>query len=776
VALAILTLASAETIHAAPVPTDPAGGFWLLDVAWDQAANLPQAPTRADATELVCLLQAAVRMEPDLAEAWHLQYDLLNGLGRPTEAAQALGKYVALAGDDEPAYLAYASAQVAQGQTAEHRLSACNTWLARKDLPAPVASFLHRTVAEILLNRLQNEQALPHAQMAVRAFPYDLNAQRLLLDLSGQKGPVADLLVALWAVRRNPADTGAIVQVASLADAMGLHNEASTWYAAARQLAGKIGLNDTDLSLRIAGHWLDAGQPDKAAAAIIPLTSKPRATAEAWLLLSNAYEMMGKPEEARQAAGEALKVFWPETSVAPTTTAPTTSASLPVAASTGPASQPVSLTTRVQADWIRLMYLDEPGTVMDTAQAAVQSDADPLWGRRTLGWSLLRANQADKAIEVFSPAAEIDPWSALGLAEALHQRGDKQAADRALQALQRLGPTGPAWWMARRWSKASGVPLPMPQAAQVGQAQTLLAGFNKTLLRLPMEPNQFLEVKVQMDDPPAIGEPWFGRVQLTNISDQPIYCGPDGALMPNVLLSAMVYNPATRDIGQRLLLSLYRRMVLAPRESITLYRPLDTGPLRQALRDPYHDVTVVFAAILDPIRTPEGTWQAGPTGLIAEPVTAHRPPTSLRSGEELLRLARTGTQAEKIEIARQIACITVGVENRTSAQTQPAVPSSAVLTQAFAALLQDSDPTVVAHSLAQADHVALTDALAKAASPQVGSDPWLTRLLAIRLFAHKQGSKFVRALGGLATGDPDVLVRQLTGAYHAAFQAGKKGS
>ena len=554
-----------------------------------------------------------------------------------------------------------------------------------------------------------------------------------------------------------------------------MYNEGSIWYAAARETVEKLGQDTTDLLLRTAGHWLDAAQPDKAVSAMIALTGRPRAPAEAWLLLSSAYEMLNKPDEARRAAAEAIKVFSPATTTRAATAATLPATASAAAATTAPASQPVPLEARIQADWISLMYLDEVGSSLQDARTAFETNTDPLWARRTYGWALLRAKQADQAIRVFKPAVEIDPWSALGLAQALYDRGDKQAASDALRSLQRLSPTGPAWWAARRWSKEVGLALPTPEASQVGEAQTLLAGFNKALLRLPLEPGRFLEVKVEMDAPPAAGEPWFGRIHLTNIGDQPIYCGPDGALMPNVLLSAMVYDPAARDIGQRLLLSLYRQMVLAPKQTITLYRPLDTGPLREVLRDPYRDISVAFIAILDPVRTEGGAWQPGPDGLVAEPVIIARPAGAPAGAEDLLRLARSGSQDQKIGVARQIACITVGLAGRAPAQTQPAAPPAAVLTQAFTALLQDGDPIVAAHALAQADHIPLSDALAQAAAPQVGNSNWLDKLMAIRLFAHKQGAKFVRALGGLAAGDPDTLVRQLAAAYHAAFQgtAGK---
>ena len=422
------------------------------------------------------------------------------------------------------------------------------------------------------------------------------------------------------------------------------------------------------------------------------------------------------------------------------------------------------------------MYLGEAPGVSDDARGLFEVYPDQVWARRTYGWALLKAGQADKAVEVLTPAAPLDAWSALGLAEAQFERGDKQPAADNLRLVQRLAPTGAVWRAARHWAGQVGLALPGPDESQVRQAKALLAEFNKALLRLPMHPGEFLQLKVTMDGPPTAGEPWFGRIELTNIGDQPIYCGSDGLLMPNVLLAAMVYDPASRNIGQRLLLSLHKQFVLEPKQTLTLQRPLDNGPLRQVLRNPYRQVKVIFTAILDPIRTASGSWQAGPAGVIAEPVSVNREILQPAKDVDFAAKIRSGSPAEKIDLARRIACVLVGLQGR-SAQTQPIAPPPATLEQAMAALLQDRDPMVAAHALAQADQVALSDVLAKAAAPQVGSDNWLDRLLAIRLFAHKQGAKFARALGGLSASDPDPLVRQLAASYYAAFQkaAGNRG-
>lgn len=770
VAAVVVALAWCVPGYAA-VPGAGSSGYWLLDTAWNQAATLSTAPTRADATELVCLLQAATRLDPNLAEAWRQQYDLLLGLGRQAEAVQAIAKYLTLSPDDEPVYLAYVAQQVNAAQTAEQRLAACEGWLARKDIPAPLASYLHRTMAEILANRLRSSEAIAHARDAVRLFPYDLAARQLLHDLTGRAGPAAEMEIALWAVRRNPSDTGAMAQVASLADALGLHEQAAVWYVQAQQILASQGQSTAAVGLQLAEHYLDAGQPDLAVGRLGSLSRQPRTDAAVWLLLSEAHEAQGESELARQVAMRALRAVAPEEGQAATIPG-AASGNSETATATAPATQPAQLVGAAPAIWIRMMYFGQAADVLESAQTLFNAYPNEIWARRTYGWALLKTGQAGKAVEVLGPAARLDAWSALGMAQAQFEAGGKDAAAESLRLVQQLAPTGAVRRAAKRWAEQAGLTMPGPDATQVREAKALLEAFDTALLRLPTHPGEFLQLKVTLGPAPAAGEPWFGRIELTNISNQSIYCGPDGVLMPNVLVSAMVYDPASRDIGQRLLVSLYRQFILRPGQTVSLQRPLDNGPLRQVLCDPYRRVKVVFTAILDPIRTASGAWQAGPAGVLAKPVDVSREIQQPVQGVDVLALARTGSPAEKINLARRIACVLAGLQGR-SAQTQPVAPPMATLEQAMATLLQDSDPVVAAHALAQAEHIALTETLAKAAAPQVGGDNWLSRLLAIRLFAHKQGEKFTRVLGGLSQSDPDNLVRQLAAAYYAGFHEGR---
>ncbi len=177
----------------------------------------------------------------------------------------------------------------------------------RKDLPDAVKGYLLRTSAQIEYSRVQDDQALKDVEQAVAVFGYDIAAQRLLVTLRGPSNLADDLNVDLWTLRANPGDVATLVDVGRIADGLGLYAEATPWYAQAKTVLAHFRRDTTSVTLQIADHWLAANEPNKARKMLEPLASLPKAPAEAQLLLSEAYSMLGKTDEAQQAAMKALQ-------------------------------------------------------------------------------------------------------------------------------------------------------------------------------------------------------------------------------------------------------------------------------------------------------------------------------------------------------------------------------------------------------------------------------------------------------------------------------------
>src|SRR5688572_9677128 len=78
---------------------------WLVDLGRDYPLSPQAALSDADAEITLLFMQAASRLDPQLAEAYLWQYDMLLSLGREAEARKILGEYVRLQPDDVAAQL-----------------------------------------------------------------------------------------------------------------------------------------------------------------------------------------------------------------------------------------------------------------------------------------------------------------------------------------------------------------------------------------------------------------------------------------------------------------------------------------------------------------------------------------------------------------------------------------------------------------------------------------------------------------------------------------------
>ncbi len=403
----------------------------------------------------------------------------------------------------------------------------------------------------------------------------------------------------------------------------------------------------------------------------------------------------------------------------------------------------------------------------------MQTAPNQPWARRCYGWALLKAGEPGKAIEVLDTISQTDAWAALGLAKAFHASGNDKAAGQALDRVERISPTGPAHRAAMRWARHVNIAMPAPAAGDCQTGTNASGGVRQDAAGSAGGSCKVSKTHTFDGRTAAAGHAMVRPSRdSTNRSKLPIYCGPYAAVVANVLVSAIIFDPGSRDIGQRLVLSLAKRFVLKPGETFSLYRPLGSGPLYSLLVDPLKRVQVMFRLILNPMRTERGEWVPGPVGLGTAPLaltrSAHQPPKS----QELLGLARGGSQQQKIDVARWIACIVSG--RRQGPQSQPALGAQSLLTQAMVALLSSPDPLVVAHALSRPEQTPLIKPIFEAAMPHVNDANWLTRLMAVRFFAHEQGNKFTRALKNISRSDPDPIVRQLMAAYYAQYAAGGK--
>jgi len=734
-ALTVMPLCALQPAHAsgtapATAPARPAGkdltgspGFWLLDLAWCQSAGISGQPSSTELVEILSLARAATRLDGNLAEAWLLQANLLQRLGRRREATEALQKYVELRGDDEPALMALYEARLAEAGTTEEKLKICEEILKKAGSTPVLIAFAHRNMASVFYNKLQTEQALKHALIALKVFPYDMQARHLLLQASGEDPIRAEVEFALWSLRVNPAQPDLLARVANLADKFGAYQEATFWYTKADQMLKRLGAAQrrTRLLLQMADHYLDADRPEKALPILQMVADSPEPPVESLLLLSECYRLLGKLQDATDSARKALEI------------------------------------------------LKARSAAQQTSPEALASQAWGVWAARCYGWALLKAGKPVGAVNVLAPAAASgDAWSILGLAQALHKLGRKQQALQHIGNMWLASGTGAAWRAAKAWCRQVGFALPGPTVAVAKAVEDLLQKFDRRILDLPLQPEKFLKLTIQLDRAPEPSMPWFAEITVENISQMPLILGPQAAVMPDVLVRATATNILGKRFDSQALFSLYTKILLAPGQSITLRRPVDAGALRDALRRDPSEITVRFSAVLNPARDAAGKVGAGLCSVTAEPVETVRPAWKADPDALIDRALSTSAEQRSIAAGQVAAAILCFRPDAAAESTHPAAFSINALVDAFVSLLTDASPTVAARALAEAEALELSDRMLKAAAASVNNPNWLVRLLGIRLFAHKHGVKFTRHLRAFANADPDPLVRELARAYYRA--------
>lgn len=243
-------------------------GKWLVDMGRDYALSPEVSGSNTDAEWVLLLMQAASRVDPELAEAWLWQYDLLSALGRPAEAMPALDRYVTLNPRDLSARLKWVDLKITAGQTLEARIETCRQLLADGSQPPELASDLHRRLGEYAYNRGDIPTARTHIGKSLEADRFNAHAWALNWLMSGQAdSPEQRIYRLLTVMSVNPADMNAAWALANELRDLGLADQAREWYDHAARLSllfsGKVPVELARDVRRVAPTTQPAGDRDQ---------------------------------------------------------------------------------------------------------------------------------------------------------------------------------------------------------------------------------------------------------------------------------------------------------------------------------------------------------------------------------------------------------------------------------------------------------------------------------------------------------------------------------
>jgi tetratricopeptide (TPR) repeat protein len=734
---------------------DPPPGQRLVDRARSFALSGSSDPTRAEAEYVLCWLQAAARVSPDLADAYLWQFDLLHRLGRIDDARSALTTYCRLEPANVAARLDAVDLEFNARQTLESRQEFCRTVLERSDNAPAVVSDLHRRLAELAHRSGDNELARVHARRAVDALPQNLNAQALLLSLEGRtEDPAARVRLLLNTIAANPARGLPVWELARYLDDLSMHTEAVAWYRWAldhfrrRHPETKPPL---EVLLDLASSLCDGGQHDEAFQVCNEVMAADRGLLEAQVLMIRIARLRGLREVAeKQRDMVTSQLLQSEPDVL----------------------QREDAVAAARSAWFHIEHTSDAARALRLAAFAAERLPDDPAVQRVLGWAKLNNGDAPAAEAVLAPLAEDDPHAAIGLARARLAQEKKAEAVQVLRQAESVRYSGPAYDQAVELLRELGEsPASRPDRSAV---RGELDAFDRAVLRFYDEPGKALTLEIT----PGAGVVSFGdsmrcTFTLTNIGPYPVTLGADGMVDgPQVLVSVKGTWPGAPVADAYLTVSLMRQSLLLPGEAISVREPLALGALDAFLEsEPQREITLEFSFVFDPVLDARSVWTSRLPGVQAEPVRITRRPVDATPPglKNWFAELQSGTEARRCRAAHALAAL-LGERHRADAggigYTARLIDVAAVREALFRAL-DDASPLVRAAATDALVLVPLDDTVIGAVAPRLSDGNFLVRMMAVDLLANAQGPVFAPVLDRLARDDADPLVRQLCRLYHA---------
>jgi tetratricopeptide (TPR) repeat protein len=733
---------------AMPAPAqEPPAGEWLLDHARTLGLNTVQ-PEAEDAERVLIWLEAATRVNPDLADAYLWQFDLLNRLTRSEAAAAALAAYCRLRPEDLSARIELLDRQFEARQSLEARLAFCAEALQAGGLPTIIQSDLHQRRAELLLRGGEKDQARQEAAEAILAYRGNVRAHELLVELADEaERPTLQIRALLAAIAASPARTDQMWQLARALDGLSLHTEAAQWYdrvAAALKSQPTNSPTLVELLADQASSYADDGKFEQAReTAERALAIAPDHCAARFLLLDVARQTGG--ESAAGPHLEALRKQFDR---------------LDPATVSRREFEPLYL-----AAWFYVRYDPQPARAVQFASRVRELAPQNAEAQAVYGLAKLAAGAPAEAIAALQPWADRDAWAAAGLGEALLAQGQKDAAIKALRTGEALRRSGRAYERIRKALVEQGQePAPAADRTPVTEA---LGGFDERVLEFAAHPRDFLrfELTASRGDVPC-GGPWRCELRLTSTAPFPITVGEGQMIAGRVLATARRCDAAEQRIADYLPLSLALRPVLANGESIRLTTTPLVGPawvLAQAA--PQQAFAIEISFVLDPVSDPAGPgYVSALPDFAAARLTVQRTAVDAsRTGVQgLLNSLRNGTESERMRAVRTLAAL---VAEREAARLAPPDyvfhrVDEIKLRRAVLATLADPTPIVRAAALDALRGLEFDPRVLEQVAPALSDANWLVRLLVLDVLAEKQGQVFRPVLESSARAEPDDLVRR----------------
>lgn len=721
-------------------------GDWMVDLARHHGHLLGRTEPRKASMRVLAILEAAQTVAPQNAQAAFWSFDILSRLGRTDSAILALRTYVNANKADDAAYIRLIELELSIRQTAKERADYIKKQLEATGLSRIVESDLRGRLAEYYYENRENDSAGAEVATALRLNPMNVTARRIGYEMFSETEPALQRIeLALQLVSANPTQSNLIWDLAEFLDQLSMHKEAQAFYlraievheAASKGPVSPMFYSKLAMSYACSGDYAESIKiADKA------LTQDGNYNT-ARIIKSHALRKTGDAKAADEEIEQANRAY---------------EARIPEVIKGGDADEAAEIA------WFYAYHRPDASKALTLAKVAMD-DANPgSLARLANGYALAANGKVDEAIEQLEPLAEVDQFAAIELAKLYT---DKKQASRAKTVLARaatLQYSGIAYDAIGEMLRGMGeTPAAMPDRKPLKEA---VARLDTRIFDFIRRPGEFLAFTIRfIDAEPPPTAPLRVLVQLKNTAPFTITFGEGFMVRPLVAMSAKVGGVEPANFENYLQVMLNERPVLAAGESIEKTTTIDIGPIRDYLIQTIgREQTIELSALLDPIYENE-RLVAGPGTIAATPISARRAAIDLSAPAiaDLIERAEHGDAGVRAATADAIGAILASAAGPFGGM--PAGTDISGLRSALGKLLADRDILVKAHALVAASWSPLDNATTAAAAPAIQDGRTLIRVLAVRLFAERQGGKFNKALDALSTSDTDRSVRMIARSY-----------
>ena len=727
-------------------PTDR----WLLQLAADHALNHRNKRSDADVAQVRVLLKAAQRIKPHSLDALLWLHDL--AAGDRDDNAESLLEQITRS---DPAHQGAFEAWLEHGARRYQRIEEHRTWLEgllTPDRPDMQRVAIHARLATLALQQLDTAAAERHLEAADALEPAWPGLADVELGLVPPDAPPwRELRALLRALRANPARIELAWRIGLLLDRAGMPHEAFEFYDFARRTHGRMlspPMIPSEVYLELSRNALAREAIDEAL-----LMARAAVQAERVSYAPSAYLHWMLLRLGRGAEALVLRTTLDER----------------FAQIQDPKTWDVGIVA--EAAWHYCTIDEQPQRALAFAESAVTRAAGDAYAQRVFGWALALNRRDEAAMVALEPVAARDPMAAYRLASLLKKAERIDDAAAVVHALTVQPVAGPE----RNLLDSLELPGVASQPAErVAAMRRVLAEFDHSFLGYFDDPARFLEIRIEPESlSPAPGESWEVSFTLTNRGSFPITLGPRELVNPVLVLSFECVGDEQREFPGLLIVAIDRVRVLRPRESVSVRRALDVGPIRRILRrSPQRLQRITVRAVLDAERRPDGTWITRIGGQRVPAIIVNRLPAGTSpEAWNAFRAAVTGDR----DLARYRALETLAEllgesQNyrlqRLSYQPAPA-PTDRIHAVLRTALGSESWETR-ARTLDALQVVGIDRTLLAAIEERLNDEHWLVRLLAVRLLGQRQAAAFAARAGQIARTDADGLVRELAAIFAEA--------